>query len=504
MVMNGYDTDGDGGNNFYTVNGRSFYYARYPITVRRSETVRIYLANLTEFDLDQLVPPARRLLPLPADRHRRLLGVHRHRDAVPGPARRDRDRLRQHRHVHVPRAPVRVRRARLDGLLQRGRVMEARAPRPVGGLAGGSGRSARSLLLALAVGGFVATGSSLVELIGPNPPPADEFDVRRVEFEPGEIRIRVTNPQQDDLTIASVTVDDAIVPVHARRARATLGRLRSSTIVVPFDWVEDEPIAVGVTSSTGIETVEEIPAAVETPRRRRRGLPRLRDHRLPGRRGARSRSACSGCRRCAAPTPQWLAAFMALTAGLLTFLGVEALSEAFELQAALPGALGGPGLVLLGVAAQLPGDDVHLEPHLRRGGGAPRRRRARDARRDRDRAAQPRRGARDRDVVRVRRARARHVPDRRLHDPQRHRGARDRRARRGRAASRCLVPRLVALALVAGAPAILGAWIGGFVANDVLAVALLRRRRGRGARGRRRGRPLRRTPRARRPHAPAT
>jgi len=51
MVMNGFDTDADGENNFYTVNGRSFYYARYPIRVRRSQTVRIYLANLTEFDL---------------------------------------------------------------------------------------------------------------------------------------------------------------------------------------------------------------------------------------------------------------------------------------------------------------------------------------------------------------------------------------------------------------------------------------------------------------------
>lgn len=51
MVMNGYDTDGDGENNFYSVNGRAFYYARYPIEVSRSQTVRIYLANLTEFDL---------------------------------------------------------------------------------------------------------------------------------------------------------------------------------------------------------------------------------------------------------------------------------------------------------------------------------------------------------------------------------------------------------------------------------------------------------------------
>jgi FtsP/CotA-like multicopper oxidase with cupredoxin domain len=51
MVMNGFDTDGDGENNFYTVNGRTFYYARYPIRVTRSKPVRIYLANLTEFDL---------------------------------------------------------------------------------------------------------------------------------------------------------------------------------------------------------------------------------------------------------------------------------------------------------------------------------------------------------------------------------------------------------------------------------------------------------------------
>ena len=49
-----------------------------------------------------------------------------------------------------------------------------------------------------------------------------------------------------------------------------------------------------------------------------------------------------------------------------------------------------------------------------------------------------------------------------------------------------------ALALIAGAPAILGTWIGGYASNDVLTPALLRARRRRGAPGRRRGRPLRR------------
>jgi manganese oxidase len=51
MVLNGYDTDADGENNFYTVNGLAFYYAKYPIVVSRRKLVRIYLANLTEFDL---------------------------------------------------------------------------------------------------------------------------------------------------------------------------------------------------------------------------------------------------------------------------------------------------------------------------------------------------------------------------------------------------------------------------------------------------------------------
>ena len=205
------------------------------------------------------------------------------------------------------------------------------------------------LLLVGAVSLLVSSGDSLFDLLGRNPPAADEFDVRRVEFEPGEIRIRVTNPQRDDLTIALVTVDDAIVPFSVEGDR-TLERLRSATIVVDYDWVEDEPIAVGVTSSTGIQTTEEIPAAVETPdpsgkRLLGFGLIGFLVGVFPVALGL---AWLPSLRRA---SPEWLATFMALTAGLLTFLGFEALSEAFELQAALPGSLGGTGLVLLGVAA---------------------------------------------------------------------------------------------------------------------------------------------------------
>ena len=204
------------------------------------------------------------------------------------------------------------------------------------------------LLLALAVGLVVTSGSSLVDLVGTNPPPADEFDIRRVEFSPGEIRITVRNPQPDDLTIANVNVDDAIVP-YTVDGDTTLGRLRSSTIVVPFDWVESDPLTVGVTSSTGIETVEEIPAAIATPEPSVDGflgyaLIGFLVGLLPVALGLLWLPALRQA------SAVWLGAFMAFTAGLLTFLGVEALDEAFALSAALPAGLGGGGLVLLGVA----------------------------------------------------------------------------------------------------------------------------------------------------------
>jgi zinc transporter, ZIP family len=204
------------------------------------------------------------------------------------------------------------------------------------------------LLLAIAVGAVVSRGDSLADLIGTNPPPADEFDIRRVEFSPGEIRILVRNPQADDLTIANVNVDDAIVP-YTVDGPTTLGRLRSSTIEVPFDWVEGDPITVGVTSSTGIETVEEVPAAIETPAPSVEGffgyaLIGVLVGVLPVALGLLWLPALRQA------SPAWLSAFMAFTGGLLAFLGVEALSEAFELQAVLPPGLGGSGLVLLGVA----------------------------------------------------------------------------------------------------------------------------------------------------------
>lgn len=243
--------------------------------------------------------------------------------------------------------------------------MEAQAETGGGAVAWRAWALVPVLLLAVCVAFVVSRGDQIVDLIGSSPPPADEFEVRKVSFSPGEIRVTVRNPQTDDLTIASVTVDDAIV-AFSLDGPTTLGRLRSSTIVVPYSWVEGEPLTVGVTSSTGIETVREIAAAVETPTASARSVA---GYAILGTLVGIVPVALGllwvpSLRRVDA---RWLAAFMALTAGLLSFLAVEALSEAFELQAALPPSLGGAGLVLLGVAGSALGM-TYLSSRLSRGG----------------------------------------------------------------------------------------------------------------------------------------
>ena len=51
MVMNAFDTNFDNANEVYAVNTVAFHYARHPIQVKVNELVRVYLVNMTEFDL---------------------------------------------------------------------------------------------------------------------------------------------------------------------------------------------------------------------------------------------------------------------------------------------------------------------------------------------------------------------------------------------------------------------------------------------------------------------
>jgi FtsP/CotA-like multicopper oxidase with cupredoxin domain len=51
MVMNAFDTNFDNENEVYAVNTVAFHYQKHPIPVRQNELNRIYVVNVTEFDL---------------------------------------------------------------------------------------------------------------------------------------------------------------------------------------------------------------------------------------------------------------------------------------------------------------------------------------------------------------------------------------------------------------------------------------------------------------------
>ena len=51
MVMNGFDTNFDNENEIYAVNTVAFHYQKHPIQIRQGELTRVYLVNVTEFDL---------------------------------------------------------------------------------------------------------------------------------------------------------------------------------------------------------------------------------------------------------------------------------------------------------------------------------------------------------------------------------------------------------------------------------------------------------------------
>jgi zinc transporter, ZIP family len=163
---------------------------------------------------------------------------------------------------------------------------------------------------------------------------------------------------------------------------------------------------------------------------------------------------------------------MALTAGLLSFLALDALTEALDLQAGLPSAFQGPGLILLGVAASYLGL-TFVAQHF-------------SAARGRERSA-PLEGAALATLVAI--GIGLHnlgeglaigssialgelalgtflIVGFMVHNVTEGLGI----AAPVADGARVGLARLAVLALVAGAPAIVGAWIGGFITSDVLGV----------------------------------
>jgi ZIP family zinc transporter len=135
---------------------------------------------------------------------------------------------------------------------------------------GDSGRSLGSWLLAgapiLLLMGVLAylylTGGGLQELAGP---PVERLNIGRITLpEPGMIRVAVVNDGPQPVTISQVMVDDAYWAFTARPSN-TIPRLSRATLNIPYPWVYGDAHEITVVTHLGITFSAEIPVAVESP-----------------------------------------------------------------------------------------------------------------------------------------------------------------------------------------------------------------------------------------------
>ncbi|MEX2412308.1 MAG: hypothetical protein WD399_01480, partial [Thermoleophilaceae bacterium] len=200
-------------------------------------------------------------------------------------------------------------------------------------------------LLGLAIGLFVALGAPGLERNGA---PVEELAVERTSLAPGEIELVVRNDGPDPVAISQVLVNDAFVTFE--QSAGEMRRLDGNTIAVAYPWIEGEAYAVGLVTSTGGTVEHEIEAAAETPAADAgfyglMGLIGLYVGIIPV---AIGMLWLPWVRRI---DERWIQFVLALTVGLLAFLGVDALLEGSEIAAGGAEAFGGAALVFLGAAA---------------------------------------------------------------------------------------------------------------------------------------------------------
>jgi hypothetical protein len=199
------------------------------------------------------------------------------------------------------------------------------------------------LLVIAGLGLFVALdGPGLGERRGP---PAEALAVERTVLEPGAIELTVRNDGPDAVSVAQVLVNDAFAQFSG--AEAPIGRLESATLRIVQPWLEGEAYEVALVTSSGGTIAHEIPVAVATPSADAGffGLMALLGVYVGVIPVALGMLWLPWLRRV---PREWLRALMALTVGLLAFLAVDATLEGFALAGEGSQAFGGAALVLVG------------------------------------------------------------------------------------------------------------------------------------------------------------
>ncbi|HEY5620436.1 MAG TPA: hypothetical protein VIK88_02130 [Candidatus Bathyarchaeia archaeon] len=179
--------------------------------------------------------------------------------------------------------------------------------------------------------------------------PTEEVSIERMTFQQNAIVLDVRNVGPIDSTVTTVFVNDAIWDFQANPG-PQLARFATARITIPYQWVEGEPYTVMInTGPSNLKFTKTVDIAILTPRP---NLASVLDLAMIG--------VIVGVipvflgllwfpflRRIGS---QWMNYLLGITVGLLVFLGVDSIAEAVETAGELPRAFGGFGLIATGLA----------------------------------------------------------------------------------------------------------------------------------------------------------
>lgn len=203
------------------------------------------------------------------------------------------------------------------------------------------------VLLGLVIAVFLATGGA-----GLNVSPAAPVETLTIEkpvIHEGFFELRIQNTSPESIVIAQVGVRDGFVPFSVAPG-PSIPRLGSAVVHIPYPWVEGEAydIKLFTANSVPFEVAIEVATLTKTPDLATLGsltLVGIYVGVIPIFLGIFWLPAL---RTLGKKAFTWL---MALTVGLLLYLGIDATSEALEQAAEVGGPFQGIGLVAIGLVA---------------------------------------------------------------------------------------------------------------------------------------------------------
>lgn len=208
------------------------------------------------------------------------------------------------------------------------------------------------VLVVLIVGGFMAT-TPLAGLDGGGGEPLPDVSIDYTTLPNGDtIQLHVTNNAPTDVTITQVHVNEANWQFETGEGGKTLGPLESTTVEIPYSWMEGYDYDVAILTDGGATFDTTITAA----------------HSSPGLSGQVAGTlALVGFLVGIVPiaigilwfpfmrtmTEKWLHAVLAFSAGILGYLIIDGGAEALEIAEAVPSGFSGLVLVTLSAVGSL-------------------------------------------------------------------------------------------------------------------------------------------------------